>query len=120
MTTGAEQGEIAEVGTPVAVDPDPVDRATPWRWTSVTILVAVLVLTLTNAHAIQGWFDERPPGSITEPLRAPIRGWGDLTARLGLDAPRAALRRHWQAAEALRFGREQPGEAGRSDPEGQR
>ena len=112
MTTGAEHGEIAEVGTPVAVDPDPVDTVRPWRWTTVAIATAALFLALTNAHAIQGWFDERPPGSITEPLRGPIRAWSTLTAGLGLDAPRAALRKQWQAAEAVRFGREQPGEAG--------
>ncbi len=112
MTTGAERGEIAEVGTPVAVAPDPVDTVRPWRWATVTIAVATSFLMLTNAHAIQSWFDERPPGSITEPLRAPIRGWSALTARAGLDAPRAALRRRWQAAEAARFGKEQPGEGG--------
>jgi len=112
MTTGAEHGEIAEVGTPVAVDPDPVDTVRPWRWTSVAIATAALFLALTNAHAIQGWFDERPPGSITEPLRGPIRAWSTLTAGLGLDAPRAALRKRWQAAETVRFDSERPGEAG--------
>ncbi len=112
MTTGAEHGEIAEVGTPVAVDFDPVDTVRPWRWTTVTIATAALFLTLTNAHAIQSWFDERPPASITEPLRAPIRAWSTLTAGHRLDAPRAALREQWQAAEAVRFGSERPGEAG--------
>ena len=116
MTTGAERGEIAEVGTPVAVAPDPVDTARPWRWTTVTIATATLFLALTNAHAIQGWLDERPPGSITESLRAPIRGWSALTAQAGLDAPRAALRRRWQAAEAMRFGKERPGDAGTDQP----
>lgn len=112
MTTGAEQGEIAEVGTPVAVDPAPIDQDRPWRWATGVIAVATLFLALTNAHAVQGWFDERPPGSFSEPLRAPIRQWSALTARAGLDAPRAALRRRWQAVEAMRFGGEQPGEAG--------
>jgi hypothetical protein len=116
MTTGAEHGEIAEVGTPVAVDPDPVDRVRPWRWATVTIATATLFLALTNAHAVQGWFDERPPGSITEPLRAPIHAWSTLTGRLGLDAPRAMLRQRWQAAETMRFGKEQPGEAGAGQP----
>ena len=41
MTTGAEHGEIAEVGTPVAVDPDPVDTVRPWRWTTVAIATAI-------------------------------------------------------------------------------
>jgi hypothetical protein len=111
MTTGAEQGEIAEVGTPVAVDPAAIDTVRPWRWTTTVIATATLLLALANAHAIQGWFDERPAGSLTEPLRTPIWRWTDLTARAGLDRPRATLRRQWQAA-AMRFGNEQPGEAG--------
>ncbi len=116
MTTGAEQGEIAEVGTPVAVAPAAIDRDRPWRWATGVIAVATLFLALTNAHAVQGWFDERPPGSLTEPLRAPIRRWSALTARAGLDAPRAVLRRRWQAVEAMRFGDERPGEAGSDRP----
>ncbi|WP_242416691.1 hypothetical protein [Sphingomonas panni] len=112
MTTGAEQGEIVEVGSPVQVAPDPVDAVRPWRWMTTIIATATMFLALFNAHAIAAWFDELPPSPYTEPLRAPIAAWAGFTERLGFDAPRAAVRRRWEAAQAARFGAEQPGEDG--------
>lgn len=112
MTTGAEQGEIAEVGSPVQVPVDPVDGVRPWRWMTGVIATATLFLALFNAHAISGWFDELPPSPFTEPLRRPIASWAALTAGLGFDTPRATVRRRWEAAQAARFGDEQPGEDG--------
>ena len=112
MTTGAEQGEIAEVGSPVLVAADPVDRVAPWRWMTTVIVTATLFLGVFNAHAIAAWFDELPPSPYTEPLRAPIAAWAATTGQLGLDAPRAAVRAWWEKAQAARFGSEQPGEDG--------
>ncbi|MGN5374530.1 hypothetical protein [Sphingomonas hankookensis] len=112
MTTGAEQGEIAEVGSPVLVPADPVDTVAPWRWMTMVIAVATLFLGVFNAHAIAAWFDELPPSRHTEPLRAPIATWAVTTARLGLDAPRAVVRTQWEKAQAARFGTERPGEDG--------
>ena len=112
MTTGAEQGENVEVGSPVLVAPDPVDGARPFAWMSTIIVTATLFLALFNAHAIAAWFDELPPSPYTEPLRAPIAAWAGLTERLGFDAPRAAVRSRWEAAQAARFEGEQPGEDG--------
>ena len=66
MTTGAEQGEIAEVGSPVLVAPDPVDGARPFAWMSTIIVTATLFLALFNAHAIAAWFDELPPSRRTK------------------------------------------------------
>jgi hypothetical protein len=112
VTTGAEQGEIVEVGSPVQVAPDPVDSVRPWAWMTTIIATATLFLGLFNAHAIAAWFDELPPSPYTEPLRAPIAAWAATTARLGLDTPRAAVRSRWEKAQAARFGSEQPGEDG--------
>lgn len=112
MTKGAEQGEIAEVGSPVVVPADPVDAVRPWRWMTQVIGIATLFLAVFNAHAIGGWFDELPPARLTEPLRQPIARWTAMTVRLGLDTPRAAVRSRWEAAQAARFGDEQPGEDG--------
>ncbi len=112
MTTGAQLGEIAEVGSPVQVPPDPVDAFRPWTWMTGVIATATLFLAVFNAHAIGGWFDELPPSPLTEPLRRPIAQWAATTARLGLDAPRAAVRSRWEAAQAARFGGESPGENG--------
>ncbi|PXA99132.1 hypothetical protein DMC47_05000 [Nostoc sp. 3335mG] len=112
MTTGAEQGEIAEVGSPVRIAADPIDAVRPWRWMTGAIATATLFLAVFNAHAIGAWFDELPPSPLTEPLRTPIAWWVAGTQRLGLDAPRAAVRKRWEAAQAARFGGEQPGEDG--------
>ncbi|MEH3039840.1 MAG: hypothetical protein PGN21_07235 [Sphingomonas paucimobilis] len=112
MTTGAEQGEIVEVGSPVLVAPDPVDGVRPFAWMTTIIATTALFLAVFDAHAIAAWFDELPPSPYTEPLRAPIAAWAATTARLGFDAPRAAVRGRWQAAQAARFGSEQPGEDG--------
>lgn len=112
MTTGAEQGEIVEVGSPVLVPADPIDTVRPWRWMTGVIATTTLFLAVFNAHTIGAWFDELPPSPVTEPLRAPIAAWVTLTGRLGLDAPRSAVRSRWEAAQAARFGDEQPGEDG--------
>ncbi|WP_157217007.1 hypothetical protein [Flavisphingomonas formosensis] len=115
MTTGAEKGEIAEVGSPVVIEGDPVAHRHPLRWASVTIGTAALLLALTNAQAIAGWFDELTPSATTERLREPVEGWSALTAAVGLDAPRTWLRGRWKAAQAARFGKEKPGEQGADD-----
>ncbi len=113
MTTGAEQGEIAEVGSPVTVPADPaVDGMRPWRWTTGAIVTATALLALGNAEAMTGWLDERTPTAATERLRAPVEGWRNATTTLHLDAVRAAMHRWWDAARAARFGDERPGEPG--------
>lgn len=96
--------------TPVTVAPAPVDSVRPWRWTTGTIAAAALFLAVFNAHAIGGWFDELTPGPLTAPLGRPVAGWTAATA--GLDRPRRWLRAQWLAAQARRFGHEQPGQQG--------
>ena len=91
MTVGAEQGEIAAVGSPVLVPHAAIDERHPRRWTSATIVVAAALLALFNAPAIGAWFDDLPPRGATEPLRA-----------------------RWKAAQAARFDNERPGERGES------
>jgi hypothetical protein len=115
VTTSAEEGAIAEVGSPVLLPPDPADTHAPWRWTTGVIAAATLLLGVLNAHAIGEWFDELTPGPVSEPLRAPVGYWTGATAARGLDAPRAALRRGWEGVRAARFGKEQPGEQGAAD-----
>lgn len=113
MTTGAEQGEIAEVGSPVVIPADPaIDTRHPWRWTTTIIFVATIVLAVGNADALTAWLDERPPTPVVDRLRPPIDGWQRAMAQRGLDRPHASLHHWWEAARALRFGSEHPGEPG--------
>lgn len=106
MTTSADEGSIAEVGSPIVVPADPVDEAAPWRWATRVIVAAAAVLALLNAHAVGAWFDELTPGPATEPLRAPVGYWTGTAEARGLDAPRAALRRGWERIRNARFGSE--------------
>ena len=112
MTRSADQGSIAEVGSPVLITPAAIDAERPWRWTTTAILVAAALLLAFNAHSVGEWLDELTPGPTTEPLRAPITGWTGATQRRGLDGPRAALHAGWERVRAARFGDEQPGARG--------
>jgi hypothetical protein len=115
MTRSAEQGSIADVGSPVLVSPDPVDAAAPWRWTTGVIASAALLLAVLNAHAIGAWFDDLVPGPATEPLRAPIGRWTAVTQAHGLDTLRTVLRSGWENVRDARFANEQPGQQGAGD-----
>lgn len=112
MTTSADQGVIADVGSPVLIVTNPIDTRAPWRWQTTTIATATALLLLFNAHAVTGWFDELVPSRATEWLRRPIGGWTRTTEAAGLDAPRAQLHARWSRVRAARFGSEQPGEQG--------
>ena len=112
MTTSADQGAIAEVGSPVLIPPSPIDRAAPWRWMTTVIATATLVLLIFNARTIDDWFGELTPNRFSAHLRAPIAGWAGTTGAAGLDAPRAKLHATWTRVRAARFGKEQPGEQG--------
>lgn len=112
MTTSADQGALAEVGSPVLIATDPVDAHAPWRWQTAAIATATALLLAFNAHAVLGWVDELTPGPVTERLRRPITGWAKATQAAGLDAPRAGLAARWSKVRQARFGDEQPGEQG--------
>lgn len=115
MTVGAEQGEIAEIGSPVALPPAPIDRRRPWRWTTTSLAVATLLLALGDGPAMTGWANDLPPGPVAAALREPLAAWADGTARWHLDAPGTWLRQQWLQARKARFGSETPGEAGAAD-----
>ncbi len=113
MTTGAEQGEIAEVGSPVLVPGDPVDHRAPLRWATVTIATATAFLLLTNAPTAVAWVDGLTPGELTVRLRPVTTAWQDATAPL--NGAHRWVTAQWRAAHDLRFGDEQPGEEGAND-----
>ena len=112
MMTSAEQGVIAEVGSPVLVTPATVDVERPWAWMTTVIAMATLVLLVLNARTIDDWAVELVPNRLTVLLRVPTAGWADAATHTGLDAPRARLHATWSRVRAVRFGKEQPGEQG--------
>ena len=112
MTTSADQGAIAEVGSPVLVTPAPVDAERPWAWMTQVIAVATGLLLVLNARTIDDWAVELAPNRLTVLLRAPTAGWAEAATRTGIDAPRAKLHATWTRVRAARFAKEQPGEQG--------
>lgn len=112
MTIGAERGEIAEIGSPVVLPPVAIDRRRPWTWTTTSLVVAAVLLALSEGPAMADWVDDLPPGPVAAALQPPVHAWATLTTRAHLDAPAAWLRQRWKAAQGARFGTEEPGEAG--------
>lgn len=113
MTTGAEQGEIAEVGSPVHVPADPVDARAPLGWATGVVATAAVFLALTNAPTASAWLDGLPQGPLTERLRPAITAW--VAATDNLDGPHRWVAARWQALRGWRFGDEEPGEQGAND-----
>lgn len=71
------------------------------RWTTRTLVAAVVVLGLLNAHAISSWASTLSPswGSVT--VRQLAEVWSGRMAAAGLDGPRAGMRSAWQGVKAL-------------------
>lgn len=113
MTTGAEKGEIAEVGSPVAVPIEPVvDGDHAWRWTTISMITATGLLAVLNAAALTDWLDERAPTATIERLRQPVEAWRHAVSMTHLEGVHAHVHRCWDNIRAARFGNEQPGEPG--------
>ncbi len=112
MTKSAEQGSIAEVGSPVLIAPAPVDAVQPWRWMTGVIATATAVLLLGNAPTGDEWLGELAPNRLTQTLRGPVGAWAATTRKAALDRPHATLHDGWKRVRGLRFGSEQPGEKG--------
>lgn len=113
MTTGAEQGEIEEVGSPVLVPGDPIDTQRSLGWTTAVLATSALFLALTNAPTATSWLDGLTQGALTERLRPAITAWQAETRPL--NAPHRWVAARWQALHDWRFGDERPGEQGAND-----
>lgn len=115
MTVGAEQGEIAEVGSPVDMPGEPAgDDAATLRWTSVVIATAAAFLAMAGAPSLTAWLDARPPNPLLDPIRPAVGVWDRAMTGLHMDIVRSKVRKGRDTVRALRFAHEQPGEAGES------
>jgi len=94
----------ADMESPVELPTDEQSRTRPLAWTTTVIAVATLFLFLTNAVSLNGWAAELPPSALSARLIAATQAWEDVTGRIGLGAPRAAVHGAWKKAEAARFG----------------
>jgi hypothetical protein len=78
-------------------------------WASIAIASATLFLALFNAESARSWTAELSPTPDTVVLRQAASGWKGFTDRVGLDAPRAAVRAAWTAATEARWSEPRPG-----------
>lgn len=73
------------------------------RRASVTIAIATLFLSLTNAVSLRDWIDQQRPGPLQSAAASAADAWVGFTDRVGLGTPRAALHDRWKKAEAARW-----------------
>ena len=75
----------------------------PLRWTSHVIVLAALILSVLNAHAIRGWSYQLPPGAVSAKIVVAAEGWHDRLDRIGLNRPSEAMRDWWRSLRDRRF-----------------
>lgn len=99
-----------ELVSPVDLPGKPIVGRDPLGWTTVTILVASLVLLCANAGTLAAWIDEKPPSEFQQAASDLAHRWEAAMDAVGITAPRATLHGLWKQAQAARFGDEAPGE----------
>lgn len=90
---------------------DIADEAPGLAGLAMAMAVALILLTLFNAHALAAWADTLEPGPRTARIAAAAHGLADATA--ALDGPRAALHDGWEQVKAARW----PGQADPAEPD---
>jgi hypothetical protein len=88
---------------PAEFPADPAGGTDALRWTTTIIALTALALALLNPEAIVAWTRELPAAPSTVHAMTAADAWHAGSAGLGLDAPRTALHRAWQRAEAARW-----------------
>jgi hypothetical protein len=73
------------------------------RWTGRSIILATVALAVFNAASITSWASTLPPNWGTETIRLVARVWDERLAQMGLDQPRAAVRKAYEAQKAKRW-----------------
>lgn len=94
----AEPPEGAEIGRE-----EEVLAARDQRWTGRVVILAAIAMGLFNSAALTSWASTLPPNGSTETIRAVADVWASRMADLGLDQPRAAIRKTYEAQKAKRW-----------------
>jgi hypothetical protein len=81
----------------------PAEAERSLAWTGGVIAAITVLLALFSAASMRSWAETLPPTPQDAVIRQAAEGWSDLTERLGLAAPRAALHDAWRAARSARF-----------------
>ena len=89
--------------SPVDLDDEGDDPESDLLWSTATLVIAALILLLTNAVSLSDWIEDMPPSQMQSQAAEVAADWRDMTGQLGLAAPRARLHDLWKRAEAARF-----------------
>jgi hypothetical protein len=91
--------------TPSPLDlPEPeLEEGSALGWTTGVILVASLLLLLTNAVSLRDWIDDQPQGPVQAQAAELADQWVEISRRIGFGVPRDALHTQWKRAEGARF-----------------
>lgn len=75
------------------------------RWTTRTLLYALVVLAFLNAQSIRSWASTLSPSWASVTVRQLAEVWDGRMAAVGFDQPRAALRADYEGAKAANWRR---------------
>jgi hypothetical protein len=103
MTGASEEIDWGDTLSPVDLPEPPAPLPGGLAWTTRTIVVAILVLALLNAHAIRGWSYQLPPNAVTASVVTAAEAWYGAAGRLGLNRPVETMHGWWQSAREARF-----------------
>ncbi|WP_340316306.1 hypothetical protein [Rhizorhabdus argentea] len=97
-----------ELESPVDLPGEAIDEGDPLAWTTITIIVAAVVLLMANAGTLSAWVDEKPPSDFQQQLSDLAGRWTAAMDAAGVTAPRRALHAKWKEAQGARFADEAP------------
>lgn len=108
QTPRPETEGLALSQSPVDLPDPPVPLPDGLGWATKVIAWASLVLVLLNAHAIQSWSYQLPPGAASAQVVNAAEAWYDLAGQAGLNRPVETMHAWWQMGRDLRFRRDEP------------
>jgi len=82
---------------------DEGEAARARRWTSQTMLAAVVMLLIFNAASLQNWARQQPPGWGVETVEQLADVWSARLSLLGADLPLQGLHEAWVGVRDARF-----------------
>lgn len=82
----------------------PVEHAASRLWMGNTLLIALILVAMTNATSLERWAASRAPSWGVETLRLTSQVWAERMAMAGLDTPRKWLEERWGALREAEWG----------------
>jgi len=75
----------------------PLEHAGSRLWMGNTLLIAIVLVAMTNAVSLERWAASHAPSWGVETLRLTSQVWAERMSMAGLDAPRNWVETRWNA-----------------------